>query len=57
MLRAAHLDLDDGAAAAHRADPVKAALSWSGWGSPIGLGFLLVAVGVFLVCLHLAGMA
>jgi hypothetical protein len=35
---------------------VKAALSWSGWGSPIGLGFLLVSVGVFLVCLHLAGM-
>ena len=36
---------------------VKAALSWSGWGSPIGLGFLIVAVGIFLVCLHLAGMA
>ena len=36
---------------------VKSVLGWSGWGSPIGIGFLLIAVGIFLVCLHLAGMA
>jgi hypothetical protein len=35
---------------------VHAALRWSGWGSPVGLSVLLVAVGVFLVCLHWAGL-
>lgn len=25
------------------------ALSWYGWGSPVGLGLFLVALGVFLV--------
>ena len=34
---------------------VVASLGWSGWGSPVGLGALLVAVGIFLVCLHVAG--
>jgi len=34
---------------------VAAALHWSGWGSPVGLGILLAAVGFFLVCLHWAG--
>jgi hypothetical protein len=34
---------------------VKAALSWSGWGSPVGLSVLVVSVGLFLVCLHWAG--
>jgi hypothetical protein len=34
---------------------VAASLGWSGWGSPVGLGVLVIAVGVFLVCLHLAG--
>ena len=30
-------------------------MKWYGWGSPIGLGAGLVAVGVFLWMLHLAG--
>jgi hypothetical protein len=34
---------------------VKASLGWSGWGSPVGLGILLVCVGAFIICLHLAG--
>lgn len=34
---------------------VRATLSWSGWGSPVGLALLLVSIGVFLVCLHQAG--
>ena len=32
----------------------KLALTWSGWGSPVGLGLGLVSVGVFLWMLHLA---
>jgi len=35
---------------------VTATLNWSGWGSPVGLSILLVATGLFLVCLHLAGL-
>ena len=35
--------------------PEEKAMSWYGWGSPIGLGLLIVAVGVFLVLLHHAG--
>ncbi|HUJ57688.1 MAG TPA: hypothetical protein VLX92_04335 [Kofleriaceae bacterium] len=35
---------------------VTATLTWSGWGSPVGLSILLVATGLFLVCLHLAGL-
>jgi hypothetical protein len=34
---------------------VGATLHWSGWGSPVGLSVLLVAIGIFLVCLHGAG--
>jgi hypothetical protein len=34
---------------------VKTTLAWSGWGSPVGLAILLVSVGIFLVCLHAAG--
>jgi hypothetical protein len=34
---------------------VKAALSWSGWGSPVGLSILIISIGFFLVCLHWAG--
>ena len=41
--------------AEHERIAVKAALNWSGWGSPVGMSILLVSVGVFLVCLHLAG--
>lgn len=33
----------------------EAAMRWSGWGSPIGLGFLLGSIGFFLLCLHWAG--
>jgi len=33
-----------------------ASLAWSGWGSPVGLSILLVSIGVFLVCLHTAGL-
>lgn len=32
-----------------------ASMRWSGWGSPVGLGFFVMSIGVFLVCLHLAG--
>jgi hypothetical protein len=41
--------------AAHDQIAVKAALSWSGWGSPVGLSILVVSVGLFLVCMHWAG--
>ena len=34
---------------------VAASLGWSGWGSPVGLGILLSAVGFFTLCLHWAG--
>jgi len=34
---------------------VAASLGWSGWGSPVGLGILLTAVGFFVLCLHWAG--
>ncbi|HUB08813.1 MAG TPA: hypothetical protein VMB50_17530 [Myxococcales bacterium] len=34
---------------------VRAALHWSGWGSPVGLGLFLVSLGLLAVCLHLAG--
>lgn len=30
------------------------AMAWHGWGSPVGLGFLLVAVGVLALLLRLA---
>ena len=32
------------------------AMTWYGWGSPIGLGFFVVAIGVFILLLHLAGL-
>jgi hypothetical protein len=31
------------------------AMTWYGWGSPVGLGLLIVSVGVFLVLVHHAG--
>jgi len=34
---------------------VAASLGWSGWGSPVGLGILVAAVGFFVLCLHWAG--
>jgi len=30
-------------------------LTWSGWGSPVGLGLFLVSVGAFIVLLSHAG--
>ena len=30
--------------------------SWFSWGSPVGLGLFVIAVGVFLVLLHFAGL-
>jgi hypothetical protein len=31
------------------------AMSWYGWGSPVGLGLLIVAIGASVVLLHVAG--
>jgi hypothetical protein len=31
------------------------AMSWYGWGSPVGLGLLIVAVGTLVALLHVAG--
>jgi hypothetical protein len=31
------------------------ALTWSGWGSPVGLSIFLVAIGLFLLLIHYAG--
>jgi hypothetical protein len=31
------------------------AMTWYGWGSPVGIGLLIVSIGVFLVLLHYAG--
>jgi hypothetical protein len=30
------------------------AMTWYGWGSPIGLGVFIIAIGVFILLLHLA---
>lgn len=32
------------------------AMAWYGWGSPVGLGIMLLCIGGFLVCLHDAGL-
>jgi hypothetical protein len=32
------------------------AMTWYGWGSPIGLGIFIIAIGVFIVLLHAAGL-
>lgn len=31
-------------------------MKWFGWGSPIGLGAFFMAIGVFVVLLHMAGL-
>src|SRR6516164_7419687 len=31
------------------------AKSWYGWGSPVGLGLLIIAIGVSVALLHVAG--
>ena len=35
---------------------MSATLGWSGWGSPVGLGILVIAVGFLLLCLHWANL-
>ena len=30
-------------------------LTWHGWGSPVGLGLFVVAIGAFVALLHVAG--
>ena len=35
---------------------VKKSMKWDGWGSPIGLGFFLVAVGLFIFFLSQSGL-
>lgn len=32
------------------------AMAWYGWGSPVGLGIMLLCIGGFIVCLHDAGL-
>jgi len=31
------------------------AMSWYGWGSPVGISVFLVAIGTFLLLIHAAG--
>jgi hypothetical protein len=31
------------------------AMTWYGWGSPVGIGLLIASVGVFLLLIHYAG--
>ncbi len=35
---------------------VRATLSWSGWGSPIGLSVFVLSAGLFVMCLHRSGL-
>jgi hypothetical protein len=32
------------------------AMTWYGWGSPVGVGLLIVSIGVFLALIHHAGL-
>jgi len=36
--------------------PWRALFSWFSWGSPIGLGFFVISIGLFILLLHLAGL-
>jgi hypothetical protein len=45
---------------ANRIDPeawiyAEKTLTWHGWGSPVGLGLFIVAIGAFVALLHVAG--
>jgi hypothetical protein len=31
------------------------AMTWYGWGSPVGIGLFIVAIGAFVALLHVAG--
>ena len=35
---------------------IKKSMKWDGWGSPIGLGFFIMAIGVFLFFVSQAGL-
>jgi hypothetical protein len=46
---------------ANRIDPeawiyAEKTLTWHGWGSPVGLGLFIVAIGAFVALLHVAGL-
>jgi hypothetical protein len=31
------------------------AMTWYGWGSPVGVGLFIISIGAFLVLIHVAG--
>jgi hypothetical protein len=31
------------------------AMTWYGWGSPVGLGLFVISIGAFVLLLHYAG--
>jgi hypothetical protein len=31
------------------------AMTWYGWGSPVGVGLFIISIGAFLVLVHVAG--
>jgi hypothetical protein len=31
------------------------ALTWYGWGSPVGVGLFIISIGAFLMLVHYAG--
>ena len=31
------------------------AMTWYGWGSPVGVGLFIISIGAFLVLVHIAG--
>jgi hypothetical protein len=31
------------------------AMTWYGWGSPVGVGLFIISIGAFLVLVHYAG--
>ena len=31
------------------------AMTWYGWGSPVGAGMFIISIGAFLVLVHVAG--
>jgi hypothetical protein len=32
------------------------AMTWYGWGSPVGIGLFIVSIGVFVLLIHHAGL-
>jgi hypothetical protein len=31
------------------------AMTWYGWGSPVGVGLFIISIGAFLALIHVAG--